>query len=205
MSQPIEIWKDVVGYEGLYQVSNLGRVKSLERTVVNTKSWIFKNTNGEQKRKEYIMKKSCDSLGYVRVTLQNKLKNDRKTYKVHRLVAIAFRENKNNLRCVNHINGVRHDNIVENLEWCTHKQNTQHAIVVLGNTRKGIAKPQPKLRMKTLVYKNGKKYKEYESITKALEDIGLGYRTYKEMLEGKRKSFKGWSFSFHSNHRTTSA
>lgn len=101
----IEIWKDVVGYEGLYQVSNNGRVKSLTNTCI---------------RKTHL-----DANGYELVTLN---KNGRKTHKrIHRIVAEAFIECPNTKLDVNHKDGNKLNNSVENLEWCTRSQNVTHA------------------------------------------------------------------------------
>lgn len=109
----IEIWKDVVGYEGLYQVSNLGNVKSMGRIKANN-----------QPTKEKLMKKYIGR-GYYRVALylDGKMKNK----SVSRLVAQAFIPNTENKPCINHINGIKTYNIVENLEWCTVLENSQHA------------------------------------------------------------------------------
>lgn len=100
-----EIWKDIKGYEGLYEVSNIGRVRSLNKR----KKRVLKNENG---------------YGYLRVSLSknNKLKH----FQVHRLVAQSFIPNVNNFPEVNHINGVKDDNRVENLEWCTRNENELH-------------------------------------------------------------------------------
>lgn len=106
-----EIWKDVIGYEGLYQVSNLGRIKSLPRngTVKNT---IILRTDGKL---------------YDVVRLR---KNDiPKPFLVHRLVAIAFIPNHENKPCVNHIDGIKHNNMLSNLEWVTRSENEKHAHV----------------------------------------------------------------------------
>lgn len=119
----MEIWKDVEGYEGMYQVSNTGRIKSLER--------YFESAIGTQYHPEQIKKPSekrhkGDSQGYLVTQLykDNKAKN---CY-VHRLVAEAFLENPDNKETVNHINGNKHDNRVENLEWCSRKENNEHAL-----------------------------------------------------------------------------
>lgn len=114
-----EIWRNIAGYEGLYQVSNLGRVKSLPRMKIN-------KLIGKHFVKEKIMKLHLSSSGYLSVGLT---KNGKQVgYRVHRLVAQAFIPNLNNKEEVNHINGVKVDNRVENLEWCTSSENTIHAM-----------------------------------------------------------------------------
>lgn len=95
-----EIWKDIKGYEGIYQVSNLGKVKSLLRNK--------------------LFKVSLNKYGYPRVSFKNK------TYTVHRLVAEAFIPNPYNKPTVNHKNKIKTDNTVENLEWMTIGENNKH-------------------------------------------------------------------------------
>lgn len=106
-----EVWKDVVGYEGLYQVSNFGNVKSL---------------GNEFSRKERLLKPSLQTKGYVNIVLQKNGK--RKKILVHRLVAEYFIPNLDKKLQVNHINGIKTDNRVQNLEWVTHRENLDHAI-----------------------------------------------------------------------------
>lgn len=108
--EEFEIWKDVIGYEGFYQVSNLGRVKTLGNNKFN---------------KEKIMKSTISDNGYFRIGLIKD--NYQKRYFVHRLVAESFIENFENKKQVNHINGIKTDNNVENLEWNTSFENMQHA------------------------------------------------------------------------------
>lgn len=112
-----EIWKDVIGYEGLYQVSNLGRVKSLKKWDVNKKIFVSE---------ENILKPSDNGNGYLIVGLRKERK--RKNHYVHRLVAFAFVENVNNDNYVNHIDYDLRNNNANNLEWCTQKENVHHSV-----------------------------------------------------------------------------
>jgi hypothetical protein len=104
-----EVFKDIEGYEGLYQVSNLGRVKSLE----------YKG-----KKREKILKLSKNKSGYLIVNLFKLQKS--KSINVHRIVAENFIPNKYNKIQVNHIDGVKFNNCVDNLEWCTPSENVNH-------------------------------------------------------------------------------
>ena len=113
-----EVWLDIPSYEGLYQCSNLGRVKSLDRKVLSTKKVTF------EKFLRGGIRKQQDRVGYKVVTL---FKNgNRKTHYVHRLVAKVFIPNPNNYPMVNHKDEDRTNNKVENLEWCTHQYNLNY-------------------------------------------------------------------------------
>jgi hypothetical protein len=113
-----EIWKDIVGYEGKYQVSNLGRIKSLE--------YVIKKSNGKNHtQKEKIRKLSLGKKGYLFFNLGKK-NGKQNIMTVHRAVAISFIENKNNLLCVDHIDEKKLNNKVENLRWASLSDNAKY-------------------------------------------------------------------------------
>lgn len=127
-NQKTEQWKDVIGYEGLYQVSDLGRVKSMQRICsCNSKG-------GTRLKKEKILKQTLQESGYIQRTL---LKEGKLFLTgVHRLVAKAFISNPENKPEVNHKDCIKHHNYVYNLEWNTYKENIQHS------WKNGLAKPK---------------------------------------------------------------
>ena len=108
-----EVWKDIIGYEDKYQVSNLGNVKSLN----------YRSTGNAR-----LMRLIPDKDGYLQVSLckDGKMKH----YKVHRLVAKAFIDNPDNKPCIDHISTDRADNRVENLRWSTCKENSNNPITL---------------------------------------------------------------------------
>ena len=111
-----EIWKDIKDYEGLYQVSNMGRVKSLERTV-----W---NGRGYRIIPEKILKGLDNGYGYLFVILCKEGKD--KNCRINRLVAQAFLPNPDNLPIINHKDEDKYNNHMDNLEWCSHSYNNTY-------------------------------------------------------------------------------
>ena len=117
-----EEWRDVVGYENVYQVSNLGNVRSVDRYYNQVNG---KNGNCNHIYKGRTLKQFKNNAGYMQVQLSYRYKSIPK--RVHRLVAEAFLDNPNNYKCVNHIDGSKENNNVNNLEWCSYSHNNRHA------------------------------------------------------------------------------
>jgi hypothetical protein len=110
----MEIWKDVIGFEGQYMISNYGNAKSLRRMICVGK-------RGERWLPEIILKPSIGQAGYARVRIGTQLTT------IHRLVALHFIPNPDGKDIINHKNGVKLNNNAENLEWCTNTENQRHA------------------------------------------------------------------------------
>lgn len=142
----MEIWKDIKGFENYYEVSSLGRVRRLYK-------------------QGYKYRKPVSQHGYNHVTLS---KNGTwSKFQIHRLVAELFISNPKNKPCVNHKNGIKTDNKVENLEWCTHSENEQHSFDVLGKITNGLVRrkiPLSEIQEIKEMYKNGITQKEISKI-----------------------------------------
>lgn len=188
--RPKEVWRDIKGYEGYYQVSNFGRVKSLDRVAIYSDGRIFKY-NGRQL-------KTTLNKGYVHVKLSKH--SDVKTFKIHRLVAEAFIPNPLNLPQVNHKDENKTNNNVDNLEWCTGKYNMNYGTVaqriknnidykLLGEKRKN--KNGKKLYQYSL---KGKLIRIYPSIHEAVRN-GFDKGAINRCIRGKVKTHKGFVFS----------
>lgn len=139
-----EIWKDIPNYEGLYQVSNLGNVKSL----------CYGARNIRKSNVHKILKHSPNNWGYHKVQLYKNGKSQ--MLYIHRLVASLFIPNPENKVQVNHIDGNKENNTVSNLEWATPRENLEHAINL------GLKSPTPMLGRKGSANKNSKKVSQYD-------------------------------------------
>lgn len=170
-----EIWKDITGYEGLYQVSTFGRVKSIPHLIRANIS------GGKRITEEYIKNTTVGWHGYVWVVLCKNGKT--KTHSVHRLVAIAFIENPNKLPAVNHIDGNKENNAVYNLEWCTNHENQIHA------ARNGLL-PNSK---KVVCIETGE---VYQSSGEAERATGICGRNIRSACCGKYKTAGGYRWKW---------
>lgn len=135
-----EVWKDIEGWEGKYQVSNYGNVKSVHRKI----NYKFKGTPKTRIMHEKIIKKAVNKFGYEYVNFTDNYKA--KKYKVHRLVAQAFIPNPLNKKTVNHIDGNKLNNCVDNLEWATYIENQHHAIETGLWKADHLKKPRTKIK-----------------------------------------------------------
>ncbi len=162
-----EIWKDIAGYEGLYQISNTGKVKSL----AFTKFW-----GGKPNPTDIILVQRQNPRGYLYVTLCKNLIG--KSMRIHRLVIEAFIPNTLNKPTANHIDGNCLNNNVENLEWATFSENTLHAHRIgLASNKSGTE--ATKRKVIDVITKL-----TYPSVTDAAEAIGMKRNTLNKMLCG---------------------
>ena len=166
-----EIWKDIKGFEGLYQVSNLGRVKSLRRNIIS---------------------KNRIARGYERVVLC--INNSPKNYSVHRLVATAFIPNPDNLPQVNHKDENRTNNCVDNLEWCDGKYNINYGT---GTRRRQLSNTNGKCSKPVLQYSlDGTFIKEWKSTMDVQRNLGFAHAHISECCRGKYTYAYGYIWKY---------
>lgn len=170
----METWKDIEGYEGLYQVSDYGNVRSLDHTA-KTKTGKDVLVTGTVKK----LSRTKD--GYLQVCLIHGKKQ--KMCRVHRLVALAFIQNPDSKPEVNHIDGCKTNNNVENLEWCTGEENREHAI------KTGLVNHEG-----TRVVMDGSIV--FDSIGKCARFVGVDNHEIRRALAGEYKSVHGHTFEY---------
>lgn len=171
-----EIWKQISGYEGRYEVSNLGKVRSYAQ---NKKG---KFVSGSLSKKGYIMVKLYDSNGV------------NKTYPVHRLVAKAFIPNPKNLPQVNHKDENKENNSIENLEWCTNDYNIHYGTKIARTTAKLRCCPSTSKKIFSIDSNGMKKF--YNSIGEAARQTGLIHPNIIKVLKGERHTCGGLNWCY---------
>lgn len=178
----IEVFVPINGYETLYEISNTGKVKSLAK---------FKGTRYTQYIPERIMKPRPNTYGYLQVGLC--LRNVKKPVYVHRLVASHFINNPENKKEVNHIDGDKHNNKVENLEWCTRMENEKHSYSI-GLKRKGSMWGNSKKVVQMDL--SGSVLKEWSCIKEVSEHLGVDRRNIVNCCKGLKSEFNGYKWSY---------
>ena len=188
-----EIWRDIKGYEGYYQVSNLGKVRSLDRYIVNKK--------GERKHftEKYLAQVSRRD--YLGVTLSKN--NKSKMFSTHILVAETFIPNPENKPEINHIDGNKQNNKVDNLEWCTRSENELHAY------KNGLANPSDRQKQAAKKYAkenyskkvvqyslNGEFIKEWNSMHDVWRELGIRPSYICRCCKGLRRQTCGYIWKY---------
>lgn len=181
-----EIWKPIKGYEELYEVSNIGRVKGLRK-------YVDVGINSHY-RNEKILKQSLDGKGYMMIWLY-KDKN-RKTMKVHRLVAEAFISNPEKKPQIDHINANKTDNRVCNLRWCTNKENCNNEHARKRNSENNTGVRNNKARRVRQYTLNGVFVREWGYINAVKKILGIGHSHISQCCSGKRNSAGGYVWKY---------
>ena len=185
-----EIWKDIQGYEGLYQISNLGNVKTLHYgQKVHNHNW--------ESTPSRLLKQKTSTSGYQRVELYKK--DSRKCFYVHRLVAIAFLENPENKPQINHKDGNKFNNCIDNLEWATSSENLKHAhqTGLKPSSMKGVTGHKSHKARTILQYDlNGNFVNIWYSMVEAANSLGTRSTTISSCVRGKHKTSYGYIWRY---------
>lgn len=186
-----EVWRDIEGYEGLYQISNKGRVKSLT----------FRNGT-TYRLKEKILSPTNNGKGYLIIGLCKNTK--RKNFYIHRLVAETFLDNKKKLKEINHIDCDTHNNCVDNLEWCDRSYNLKYSYEI-GNHKapmswKGKTGYEHPVSKEINQYDLDDNYiKTYGSASQASKLTGICYESVKKVARGAQYTAGGFKWKYTGN------
>ena len=172
----METWKSIAGFEGLYEVSNQGRVKSLKYG------------------KERILKPRKNACGYLHVGLHKD--GHEKTVKIHRLVAEAFIPNPNNLETVNHKDEVKTNNVADNLEWMSQKDNNNYGSRTIRAAKANINHPSFSKKVQMFDKKTGELLATFPSTMEAERVTGIDHSHIPTCCKGKYKSAGGYIWRY---------
>lgn len=181
-----EIWKEIKDYEGLYQVSNVGRVKSLDR-------YVRSKNNSTQLKKGRLLKMQTDKDGYLTICLR---RTNCKKFQVHRLVAQAFIPNPNNYPQVNHKNEIKDDNRVENLEYCDCYYNINYGTRNERTGQKLRNNSKHSLPIVQIDIKTNLLVAEFPSIMEAERQTGFMEQAIRSCCKGRTKTSYGFKWQY---------
>lgn len=188
-----EEWKDIPYSNRLYQISNYGRIRRIEHNRVSSRY----NKKGRL-YKSKILKATTNKQGYVNFQLYT-IGGLMKTFKVHRLVAELFIPNPYNKEQVNHIDGNKQNNRIDNLEWCTNGENGKHAWDCGLRTRR-IGKDNKFSVIIEQYDKNGNYVKTWDSIADITRNLGISHSLITATCQGKQKTSHGYIWKYKENN-----
>ena len=182
-----EIWKSVEGYEGLYQVSSYGRVRSLDRMVINSDGVkrLFKGR---------ILKPNKVRNGYLKIQLSKSGKVNGAL--IHRLVAQSFIQNPDNLPIINHKDENKTDNHVENLEWCDSKYNTNYGTAIQRSAEKRLNSPKLSKPVLQIDKETNEIVDKYPSAMEAARQLKIDQGNISSCCRGELKAYKGFKWQY---------
>lgn len=193
LALPYEVWRDVKDYEGLYQVSNMGNVKSLDRIIIKK--------DGKSKTiKERVLSPNKSSNGYLTVQLYPQIEHKR--WLIHRLVAQAFIPNPYNLPQIDHINAIRDCNKVDNLRWVTVSENKFNPITRKHNSEAKTGKYgklHPRSKPVLQYDLDGNYIREWENSRQIERVLGKKHSNITACCRGKRKTAVGYIWKYKSD------
>lgn len=176
----VEVWKDIPGYEELYEINNIGKIKTKERTFVD-------KMGRNYLKKSILCNSNDDGKGYLQIVLTKNGK--RKSFKIHKLVAKTFIPNPNNLPQVNHKDENKENNNVDNLEWCTRKYNINYGTRNYRCTRHRLRKINQYNLDNIFI-------KKYNSLKEAGEQTNIKYQNISSCCRNKSKTAGGYIWKY---------
>lgn len=189
----MEEWKNIKGFENLYQVSNYGRVRSIDRIIKRVKDGVLIDFRFKGK---LLTPKLNKKTGYAHVALS--INSKRKYVNIHRLVAESFIENPDNKPCVNHKDESKLNNNVDNLEWCNYVYNNGYGTKKkrLAESLTGKKRPYQNVPILCFDYNTDKFIKKFPAIYAAVKELKVPQGSIIRVLSGKRKSTHGYYFEY---------